>query len=102
MNAHGGSTKLGRYLLELAPRQTSYEDIRSLAERTRRACAEITHDDVTVRLLRSVFVPEDGTCLLVFDATSAPAVAEAGRRAALPATRLSVLLDLPEVLAPVL
>jgi hypothetical protein len=101
MDVHGDSPKLGRYLLELAPRQTGYEDIRSLAERTRWACTQVTHDDVTVRLLRSVFVPEDGTCLLVFDATSAPAVAEAGRLAALPQTRLSVLLDLPEALAPV-
>jgi len=99
MDAHGEAHRLGRFLLELAPHQTGYEDIRLLAERTRAACTEVSHDDVTVRLLRSVFVPEDGTCLLVFDASSAPAVAEAGRRAKLPATRLSVLLDLPEVLS---
>jgi len=99
MDAHGDSHKLGRYLLELAPHLTGYEDIRSLAERTRLACTELSHDAVTIRLLRSVFVPDDGTCLLVFDATSATAVAEAGRLAELPATRLSVLLDLPELLA---
>ena len=61
MDAHGDSHKLGRFLLELAPHETGFEDIRSLAERTRAACTDITHDDVTVRLLRSVFVPEDGT-----------------------------------------
>jgi hypothetical protein len=102
MDTPGDARKLGRYLLELAPRQAGYEDIRSLADRTRQACAALSRDGVTVRLLRSVFVPEDGTCLLVFDASSAPAVADAGRLAGLPQTRLSVLLDLPEDLAPVL
>ena len=35
------------------------------------------------RFLRSVFVPEDGICFLLFEAATAGMVEEAGRRAAL-------------------
>ncbi len=90
---------LGRYLLELLPEKNGYEDIRALTERSRVACDELALEHVVVRLIRSIFMPEDGTCLLVFDAASAPAIAETVRRAGLPASRLSVLLALPEAVA---
>lgn len=91
--------ELGRYLLELVPDRNGYEDIRALMDRSRAACAELALEHVVVRLIRSIFMPEDGTCLLVFDAASAPAIAETVRRASLPASRLSVLLALPESVA---
>lgn len=91
--------ELGRYLLELVPEKNGFEDIRALTERSRAVCDELALEHVVVRLIRSIFMPEDGTCLLVFDATSAPAIAETVRRAALPASRLSVLLALPEAVA---
>jgi hypothetical protein len=101
MESHAVETQdaqpeLGRYLLELLPEKNGYEDIRALTERSRAACDELAREHVVVRLIRSIFMPEDGTCLLVFDAASAPAIAETVRRAALPASRLSVLLALPE------
>lgn len=37
-----------------------------------------------MRFLRSVFVPEDGTCFCLYEAPSAEDVHEAVRRAALP------------------
>jgi hypothetical protein len=91
--------ELGRYLLELVPDKNGFEDIRALTERSRAACDELALEHVVVRLIRSIFMPEDGTCLLVFDAASAPAIAETARRASLPASRLSVLLSLPEAVA---
>ena len=99
VEAQEAEPQLGRYLLELVPDKNGFEDIRALSERSRAACEELAREHVVVRLIRSIFMPEDGTCLLVFDAASAPAIAETVRRAALPASRLSVLLALPEAVA---
>lgn len=96
VGTHEAEPELGRYLLELVPKRNGFEDIRALTERSRAACDELALEHVVVRLIRSIFMPEDGTCLLVFDAASAPAIAETVRRAGLPARRLSVLLALPE------
>jgi len=93
---HNGDDRLGRYLVELRPSRNGYEDIRALTDRSRAACDELSHDDVVIRLVRSVFVPDDGTWLLLLDASSAPAVAELGRLAALPVSRVSVLIATPE------
>jgi hypothetical protein len=96
MGIHTAHTKLGRYFVELAPLANGYDDLLALTERSRAACAQLTRDNVNVRLLRSIFLPEDGTCLLLFDADSAPAVEEASRMAALPVTRVSTMLARPE------
>ena len=41
-----------------------------------------------MRYLRSIYVPEDETCLLLFEAASADAVSEVAQPAALPFERL--------------
>jgi hypothetical protein len=41
-----------------------------------------------VRFVRSVFIPEDETCLCVYQASSAEDVREAARRAQLPSNRV--------------
>lgn len=64
-------------------------DIRDLAARTRAACEALSKEGVPVRLLRSVFVPEDGSCLLVFEARDADAVHSASERAGVPVERVS-------------
>ena len=66
-----------RFLVELRPADTKYDDIRLIGERCREACARLDPDGTSVRLLRSVFVPEDGSCLLVYEAETAGAVAHA-------------------------
>jgi hypothetical protein len=83
---------LNRYLLEIEPAANGYLDLHELTERSRAACAEMTSHDQPVHLLRSVFLPEDGTFLFVFDAASGPYVEEAGRRAELPVRRIAALL----------
>ena len=47
------------------------------------------HEGIPVRLVRSVFVPEDEACFYLYEATSAEAVREAARRAALPFARFA-------------
>jgi len=76
---------LSRFLLELTPAENGFDDIAALSARSRAACDELTDDSASVRLLRSVFVPEDGSCFLLFEASSAPEVQKVAGLAAVPA-----------------
>jgi Protein of unknown function (DUF4242) len=57
-------------------------------ERARSAAEQLTRDGTAVRWVRSVYVPEDETCLLVFEAGTPEAVEQAGRRAGLTYERI--------------
>jgi Protein of unknown function (DUF4242) len=72
-----------RYLVELDPPQTEWTDIQALSTRSRAASDELSDDGTPVRFLRSVFVPEDATVYLLFEAASEAAVREAAARAGL-------------------
>jgi hypothetical protein len=80
-------TEVARYLVELPRPRRGWEEIQSLTA-TARAAAEGTD----ARLLRSVFVPEDGHCLLVYEGVSRAAVARAARRAGIRIGRVSAAL----------
>jgi hypothetical protein len=84
MHATTDAIPLNRFLLELKFQGSGFEDIQEVSARSRDACDEMTNERAPIRLLRSVFVPEDGSCFLLFEAASASAVAEAARRAAAP------------------
>jgi hypothetical protein len=58
-----------------------------LAAQARQASEQMRRDGVSVRFVRSIFVPEDEVCLYVFEAPSAGAATEAARRAELPFAR---------------
>lgn len=70
-----------RYLVELAPPETDWEDIQALAARSRAASDELREDGTPVRFLRSVFVPEDGKVYLLFEGPTEAAIREAAARA---------------------
>jgi hypothetical protein len=53
-----------------------------------RAADQLTREGQWVQLLQTVFVPQDETCLLLFEAQSKDAVAEAARRCGLRFERL--------------
>jgi hypothetical protein len=53
-----------------------------------RAADQLTREGQQVRLLQSLFVPQDETCFLLFEAQSKDAVAEAARRCGLRFERL--------------
>ena len=57
-------------------------------QRARSAAAELTAEGRPVRILRSIFVPEDETCFLLVEADTAEAVQEAATRAAVPFERV--------------
>jgi hypothetical protein len=74
---------LSRFLVELERPNLLGAEIRALAERSRAVAAEMRGEGASLRYLRTIYVPEDGRCFLLFEGGSAIEVGEAGRRAGL-------------------
>ena len=79
---------LSRFLVELDRPDLVSAEIQALAERSRAVAAEMRGEGASLRYLRTIYVPEDGRCFLLFEGGSAIEVGEAGRRAGLAPTRL--------------
>src|SRR5438034_5430843 len=79
---------LDRYLVELRPPQDGWGALQGVAAQARAAAEQLSVEGTPVRFLRSIFVPEDGSCLFLYEGPSADAVGEAGRRAALAVERV--------------
>ena len=76
------------FLVELYVSKTNCAAVRTEAERLGRAAAELTAEGTPVRLLQSIFVPEDETCFLLVEAATTENVHETARRAALRVERV--------------
>jgi hypothetical protein len=76
------------YLVELYVSKTNCAAIEAGWERLSRAAAELTDEGRPVRLVRSIFVPEDETCFLLVEARTAEVVRETARRARLACERV--------------
>jgi hypothetical protein len=72
------------YLVELYVSPPDVGTVRRLANSARIAAEEQTGRGVPVRHLRSIFVPEEETCFMFYDAPSRDAVRDAARLAELP------------------
>lgn len=84
-----GGLNMARYLTELyLSRVASGGGSRAVAARARAAAEELMDEGIYVRYLRSIFVPEDETLFLLYDAPSAAAVEDAVKRAGLPCERV--------------
>jgi hypothetical protein len=70
---------MAEYLVELYVAQSDDRTARELAERARAAAAELTINGSPVRCVSSIFVPDDETCLQLYEAPSADVVREAVR-----------------------
>ena len=68
---------LTRYLVELSDSESLLEGVQALAGRARRAAAQVTQEGTRVRFLRVVFVPDDGSCFLLYEAESEQAINKA-------------------------
>lgn len=76
------------YVVEAYLSRLCVEDLVALERRARRAAAAVTRAGQPVRYVRSVFLPEDETCLHFFEAASAEAVGQATKRAEIPFERI--------------
>jgi hypothetical protein len=79
---------VARYLVELYLPNAAADGVRAATARAHQAAAETSKEGAQVRCLRSIFVPEDETWFLLYDADSAEAVRNAVERAALQAARV--------------
>jgi hypothetical protein len=70
------------FLVELYVSKTDCACVEAEWERLNRAAAELTAEGRPVRLVRSIFVPEDETCFVLVEATAAETAREIARRAA--------------------
>ena len=74
---------MAEFVVELYVSRTDVAGVERGAQRARLAAEQLTRAGTPVRYLRSMFVPQDETCLVLFEAASADAVRTAARRAAL-------------------
>jgi hypothetical protein len=79
------------YTVELRLPQAGCADIQEAAARARAAT-----EGGPVRFLRSIFVPEDDACFLLYEGPSAESVRAAARRAKLGPRRVEPALTLGE------
>jgi hypothetical protein len=77
------------FLLELYVSREAAAAARLGAERARIAADELTRAGTPVRCVRSIFVPVDETCFLLFEAESVGVVREAARLAGLPLEQIA-------------
>jgi Nickel responsive protein SCO4226-like len=80
---------VSEFLLETYVSDRSAEVSPPGAKELSLAADELTSEGTPVRLVRSIFVPEEETAFYLFRATSAEAVREAATRAGLRAERVS-------------
>jgi hypothetical protein len=71
-----------RYLVELAHPEDGWAGLQATVAEVREVVAALQEDGLAIRFLRSLVVPEDGTCFLLFEAPSAEAARSAAARAA--------------------
>jgi uncharacterized protein DUF4242 len=83
------------YLLELYVARANAVAIDQDAQRVRLAAEEHTREGTPVRYLRSIFVPEDETCFLIFEAGSADAVKAVAERASLSFDHVATAIEKP-------
>lgn len=79
---------MAEFLLELYVPRSQGTTVERCAERARTAADALSRSGTPVRYLSSIFVPDDETCFLLYEAHSAEAVEAAARRARLPFERV--------------
>jgi hypothetical protein len=76
------------YLLELYTSRTDARVVAARGESARAAAIELTRRGTPVRYRRSIFLSDEETCFVLFEAESADAVRAAAQLAALPCERI--------------
>ena len=84
------------YLVELYLPRTDTAVVERSAERARLGAELLTRAGTPVRFVRSIFVPEDETCFVIYEAASTGAVRAAAARAGLRFERVVALVTTAE------
>lgn len=84
------------FLVERYVSQTDEGSVTRDADDALAASVEMTREGTPVRYLRSIFVPEDETCFLLYEAGSADAVRKAALRAGLTFERITAATVQPK------
>lgn len=79
---------MGRYLVELYLHKGAASEVASATARARAAAADAESGGIPVRCMRSIFVPEDETWFLLYEAPTVEAVRQAVERAGLNCARV--------------
>jgi len=88
---------VAEYLVEMFVPRPNALVVLAGVRRVRLAAEELTRAGTPVRYLRSIFVPEDEICFLLFEAACAQDVRAAAHRADVPFERISEAVDSPEL-----
>ena len=83
------------YLLEFYLSRDAAHGAADEGESARVAAEELTRLGTAVQYCRSIFVPAEETCFVLFEAESADAVRDAAALAALPCGRISAVYPPP-------
>lgn len=78
-----------QYLAELYVPRSSGTEAEPRRRQVRLAVAQLTRERASIRVVHSVFVPDDETCFVLCDAASVDAVREAAERADLRFDRIA-------------
>jgi hypothetical protein len=84
---------MAEFLLELYVSASEGGAVAQRADRADLAARRLRQDGASIRYLRSIFVPADETCFLVYEARSAHDVRRAARLAGLPADHIVEMLE---------
>lgn len=81
-----------RYTVELSRPQAGWGTLQEATARARQASEQMRLEGEHVRFLRSIYVPEDDACFLLYEGSSARSVQAAVARAQLGAVRVDAAL----------
>ena len=84
---------MSEFLLELYVSRSDRGAVLDGADRAGLAAQRLRRDGASIRYLRSIFVPEDETCLFVYEAASIDDVRRAAGLAGLPADHIVEALE---------
>jgi hypothetical protein len=89
---------MGEFMLELYVSRSDRDAVLDLAERARTCAKQVQREGAAVRLSIAIFVPEDETCLLVYEAASVESVRRCANLAGLPVEHIveAIVVD-PEM-----
>ena len=76
------------YLVEVYLPRTRAHEARATGRRARAAAEQLAREGVSIRYVRTTYLPDDETCFHLFEARTPAAVEEASRRAALGRARI--------------